>query len=97
MEYTIDVIAENGIRFRVIFVPDTEARGGTVEFFDREDLTPEGQHVSTCDLGEVLDGSNGGLVLNGMLEKWTIDARNMTMIRVWLRNTRDSLRTGVYA
>lgn len=99
MRHTLDVIADGGIPFRIVYTPGALEPGtthvvGAVTFFDRrwEHYGADGREIHMFRLGEILDGSNQGIILaDGELE---VDARNMATIRFWLRNLRDSIRQG---
>lgn len=97
----LDVIAENGVPFRVVYLPaDVPSEnypdrsnivGGMnrprVEFYDRRfDHTPDGQFTGgSYFLADVLAVFRA-LALYGGIPDWTIDAVTMRLVREWLRN-----------
>lgn len=94
MNFKLDVLAENGVPFRVVFLPFGESENypainsgaPLVEFYDkRYGHTPDGQFVSRYELGSVLEQNRfAGLNLNGGIPAWTVDGDSMSLVRKWL-------------
>jgi hypothetical protein len=90
MKFTLDVVAANGVPFRVILDPDTVKYNnrGFVSFWDRRfDFSDNGQKV--CDYAYVtMMESNRftGLNLFGGETDWQIDADTFNIIWTWLRS-----------
>jgi hypothetical protein len=94
--WTLDVLADNGVPFRVLVVPTgscpnhPSARkyyegSPMVEFYDRRyDHTADGQFICRYNLDTMLERPDAGLCLYGDEPSWTIDYHTMTLIHLWL-------------
>lgn len=84
----LDVVAENGVPFRVIMQakPDSN-KEATVSFYDRRhNHTVHGQFTGgSYYISTLLEAnSNGGLNLYGGVADWTIDSATFRLVRDWL-------------
>ncbi len=91
MNFKLDVMAENGVPFRVVFLPFGENMSGAplVKFYDRRYAhTPDGQFTGgRCDLSTILAGDSfSGLNLYGGVPDWTVDGDTMHLVRKWLNS-----------
>jgi hypothetical protein len=91
--YKLDVVAENGIPFRVVVLVDgrsenfnTSSMGdrSLVEFYDRRyDFTPDGQFTGhRLNLDTALEASQ--YVMDYSVEAWSMDTRTSRTVRDWL-------------
>ncbi len=91
----LDVVASNGVPFRVVLYrrgeagPYRAARSDThelVEFYDRRyKHTAHGQFTSgRYEVSALLARESGALSLYGAEADWTIDAETMVRVRAWL-------------
>ena len=102
----LDVVAENDVPFRVVYLPadvpsenypDRSRIVGMdrprVEFYDRRyDHTPDGQFTGgSYFLADIL-AAFGAVSLSGDIPAWTIDAATMRLIQTWLHNVRGPWR-----
>lgn len=92
-DFCIDVVAENGVPFRVVYGHRKLLTGHTepyptVAFYDRRYSTFTvygGQFVSDYKSDDLIDRDNGyGLNLYGGEDDWTIDTHTMRLIIRWL-------------
>jgi hypothetical protein len=98
--HTLDVVAANGVPFRVVYLADgmsiSRPAAGKyntdghplVEFYDRRyPHTPDGQFVADYRADTLLQGAEPGvgLLLQGDSPSWTVDGATMELIRFWLR------------
>lgn len=105
--YTLDIIANNGVPFRVVLLPDGKSINRPaankyntndkpqVEFYDlRHPHTPDGQFTGACYYLDTLleDPTGYGLSLYGGVDEWTVDAEAMVIVRTWLRAMIDRIR-----
>lgn len=84
--FKMDVLAENGVPFRVCFIWGEKA---LVEFYDlRYDFTPNGQFTGArYYLDTLMEGNPfSGLMLHGGVDSWRIDGDTMQLIRKWLNS-----------
>lgn len=91
--YKLDVVAENGVPFRVVAVVDGKSENFStasmgdrtlVEFYDRRyNFTPDGKFVSRYYLDTMLEHS-GGLNLHGGVESSTLNSVTWKTVREWL-------------
>jgi hypothetical protein len=92
--FRIDVLADNGIRFRAVLAPaKRDHKGehtGLIEFFDmRHPHTPDGQFTGmACTVqGEMglLDRVpwSRPMLLSSTSENWRIDGQSMFVVREW--------------
>jgi hypothetical protein len=93
MNFKLDLLAENGVPFRVVFLPFGESENypinsgaPLVEFYDKRYAhTPDGQFVSRYDLLSIMEQSRfAGLNLDGGIPAWTVDGDSMSLVRKWL-------------
>lgn len=98
MRYKLDVIATNGVPFRVVYLPaDTpsehypaeheDARGRSrVEFYDRRyDHTPDGQFTGgRYYVEDILDRRYNALMLVADIHQWTVDAGTVRFVQAWI-------------
>lgn len=91
MDYTIDIISETGVPFRVVlgvrrhngYVCNDGRR--VVSFYDRRhDFTEYGQFVSDYLPYTVLDHKDFGLNLYGTDKDWRIGLDNLNLVKSWL-------------
>lgn len=93
--FKMDVLAENGVPFRVVFLPwgtsenypAAKSSVPTVEFYDRRyDHTPDGQFTGgRYTLDTIMEGNSfSGLVLDTGSPNWRIDGDTMRLVRKWL-------------
>lgn len=97
--YKLDVVAENGVPYRVVAVVDGKSKNFTtaslgdrtlVEFYDRRyTFTPDGQFVSRYYVDTMLEHS-GGLNLHGGVDSWSLDSVTFRQVRSWLQSLVDS-------
>lgn len=98
MNYSMDVIAENCVPFRAVFLlfgesenfPGANTGQPMVEFYDRRySHTPDGQFTGArYNLFDLLEGRKpfSGLILDGGVESWRIDGDTAEMIVRWLKS-----------
>lgn len=97
MNFKMDVLADNGVPFRVVFLPFGESenypavRDGKplVEFYDlRYKHTDDGQFVTRYNYDDLLDDHVPfrGLCLMGGVPNWTIDGDTYQLVYKWLHN-----------
>jgi len=96
--FKMDVLAENGVAFRVVFLPwgtsenypAAESDVPMVEFYDlRYSHTPDGQFTGgRYNFADMVKDyrSFAGLVLDGGIDEWRIDGDTMHMVRRWLHS-----------
>jgi hypothetical protein len=95
--FKMDVLAENGVPFRVVFLPFGDSENypaaksdvPVVEFYDlRYDFTPDGQFTGgRYRLDTIMEGNPfSGLVLDTGSPNWRIDGDTMHIIRKWLNS-----------
>jgi hypothetical protein len=99
MIQTLDVVAANGVPFRVLFIPPgvagpnphrtpADSPHATVEFYDRRYEHTEGYGQFTGGhyfASSLLEQHRfAGLNLQGGVDAWTIDAATMDLVRTWL-------------
>lgn len=98
----IDIIAENGVPFRVAFGNRMLNDGSLEEFpevafydtrYEMSGLVHQhGQFVNAYDIETLLERERGyGLALYGTVYDWTIDAGSMDLVRSWLINQLNRL------
>lgn len=91
----LDFDGANGVPFRAVIETDGARDGATVAFFDRRYMhtenrrymhTENGQFISDYYVTTLLDDvrPNGGLMLYGGIDDWTLDAESFAMVRAWL-------------
>lgn len=85
----IQVVNTNGIPFNVVVERDGGEYGDIVKFYDARFIAKFGnlgQFVSDYYVFTIADDEDGyGLDLYGGVDNWFIDAKNMDIIRGWLR------------
>lgn len=99
MNFRMDVLAENGVPFRAVFLPFGESENfpavntgqPMVEFYDKRYVnhTPDGQFTGArYNLSDLLEDRRpfSGLVLDGGVDSWRIDGDTFEMIARWLRS-----------
>lgn len=92
MKHVLDVIAESGIPFRVVYGKRTYLSGKEsvnvlVSFYDRRypSLGEHGQFVSDYYPETLMDDRlTSGLNLHGGEDDWSIDAKTMSLVFGWL-------------
>jgi hypothetical protein len=98
MNFRIDVLAENGVPFRAVFLPFSQSDSlgimGTgkpmVEFYDLRYMhTPDGRFTGArYNVDGLLENRKpfNGLILDDDVESWRIDGDTMEMIARWLKS-----------
>lgn len=97
MNFRIDVLAENNVPFRVVFLPFGESENylsvntgePMVEFYDKRyaNHTPDGQFTGArYNLSDLLKDRKpfSGLILDGSVDSWRIDGNTTELIVRWL-------------
>ena len=92
----LDVTAANGVPFRAVFVPADAAYPNhpaakrlsdqpLIEFYDRRyPHTQDGQFVGARYYVSTIRNGDAGLILDGGIPNWQIDADTMRLVRTWL-------------
>jgi hypothetical protein len=91
-DYTLDVVASNGVPFRVVYgfrpyLDGLRSHTPVVAFYDRRNKghTGFGQFVSDYYRETLLDRDDRyALCLYGSVEEWCVDPRTMETIHSWL-------------
>ena len=91
MQLIMDVVAENGVPFRVILDTDEDRDGekGMVYFFDlRYPHTENGQFTGANYRYQTMmeHPRFAGLNLHGGVDNWTLDGDTFNLIFMWLRS-----------
>lgn len=91
MEYTLDIITDQEIPFRVVYgrrtyMGNVVSSFPVVAFYDRRyQHDTHGQFVGDYTSETVLNG-DFGLNLNGGEPEWTVDRHAMRLVRAWVRD-----------
>jgi len=93
----LDVRSDNGVPFRVLFIPpgelspnfpsDVASKVGSVEVYDRRHPhTPDGQFTGGRYYLDTLlqHPRTRGLDVHGGVPDWTIDGATFGLVRLWL-------------
>lgn len=94
-EYVLDIVAANGVPFRVVYGKRPYLGGSysateVVAFYDRRHvgMTDHGQFVSDYYAESLFEDHSIGYDLNlyGGVDSWVIDYTTMRLVRSWLRH-----------